>query len=101
MASPKSPDEPFAFQSREFLRKLCIGKKVAFTIEYSVQSIGRYVWMDSTVFTRSHASCYRQFGAVHLLNEGIQQENLCITIARAGWAKVKNAAALAQTFQGR
>ena len=43
MASPKSPDEPFAFQSREFLRKLCIGKKVAFTIEYSVQSIGRCV----------------------------------------------------------
>ena len=27
------PDEPFAFQSREFLRKLLIGKRVQFKVE--------------------------------------------------------------------
>ena len=34
-------DEPFAFASREFLRRLLIGKQVKFRVEYAVQSIGR------------------------------------------------------------
>ena len=36
-------DEPFAFASREFLRRLLIGKQVKFRVEYAVQSIGREV----------------------------------------------------------
>uniref|UniRef100_A0A7S2RCV2 Uncharacterized protein n=1 Tax=Mucochytrium quahogii TaxID=96639 RepID=A0A7S2RCV2_9STRA len=63
----ESKDEPFAFQSREFLRKLAVGKAVRFKVEYSVPSINR------------------QFGAVYLENK----ENLCVTIAREGWARVK------------
>ena len=34
-------DEPFAWQAREFLRKLCIGRRVRFSVEYSVQAINR------------------------------------------------------------
>ena len=34
-------EEPFAWQSREFLRKLCIGKSVQFTVEYTVDAINR------------------------------------------------------------
>jgi hypothetical protein len=34
-------DEPFAFDSREFLRKKLIGKQVKFRIDYAVASIGR------------------------------------------------------------
>nr|XP_029146005.1 ribonuclease TUDOR 2-like [Arachis hypogaea] len=29
-------DEPFAWESREFLRKLCIGKEVIFKVDYTV-----------------------------------------------------------------
>ena len=35
------PDEPFAFASREFLRRLVIGKRVKFRVEYSVESISK------------------------------------------------------------
>jgi staphylococcal nuclease domain-containing protein 1 len=34
-------EEAFAWQSREFLRKLCVGKVVEFAVEYSVAAINR------------------------------------------------------------
>ena len=37
----QSSEDPFAFESREFLRKLCIGKTVSFKIVYCVTSINR------------------------------------------------------------
>lgn len=37
----QSNEDPFAFESREFLRKLCIGKSVSFKIVYCVTSINR------------------------------------------------------------
>lgn len=76
----KGPDEPFAWQSREFLRRTCVGKAVSFQVEYSVASINR------------------QFGAVRVLTSPPGQqpqqsqplsENLCLLVARAGWARVK------------
>jgi staphylococcal nuclease domain-containing protein 1 len=60
-------DEPFAWQSREFLRELCIGKAVTFEVEYSVPAISR------------------DFGAIFL-----DGENLCKVVAREGWATVKS-----------
>jgi len=62
-------DEPFAWQSREFLRQLCIGKYVSFKVEYTVQNINR------------------EFGEVRMTTE--PKENLCVTVARAGWARVR------------
>lgn len=62
-----SEEQAFAWQSREFLRKLCIGKNVAFKIEYVVNAIGR------------------TFGTVSLS----PTENLNVMVARAGWADVK------------
>ncbi|XP_062022186.1 ribonuclease TUDOR 1-like [Rosa rugosa] len=35
----RSTDEPFAWDSREYLRKLCIGKEVVFSIEQGVGSV--------------------------------------------------------------
>eukprot|EP00924_Labyrinthula_sp_SR-Ha-C_P010644 maker-scaffold_49-snap-gene-0.3-mRNA-1 protein AED:0.01 eAED:0.01 QI:48/1/0.75/1/1/1/4/414/1015 len=73
-ATTSKDPEPFAWQSREYLRTLCIGKKVYFKVEYTVQAINR------------------QFGAVYLLDKSSPKgygENLCITIAREGWAQVK------------
>jgi len=36
-------DEPYAWQSREFLRNLCIGKQVDYVIEYSIQHASKVV----------------------------------------------------------
>ncbi|EPS63110.1 hypothetical protein M569_11676, partial [Genlisea aurea] len=59
-------DEPFAWESREFLRKLCIGKEVTFRVDYTVPSINR------------------EFGSVFL-----GDKNVAFLVVAAGWAKVK------------
>ncbi|XP_011082808.1 ribonuclease TUDOR 1 [Sesamum indicum] len=59
-------DEPFAWDSREFLRKLCIGKEVTFRVDYTVPSINR------------------EFGSVFL-----GDKNLALIVVAAGWAKVR------------
>ncbi|GMH25648.1 hypothetical protein Nepgr_027491 [Nepenthes gracilis] len=59
-------DEPFAWDSREYLRKLCIGKEVAFRVDYTVPSIGR------------------EFGSVFL-----GDMNIAKLVVSEGWAKVR------------
>lgn len=59
-------DEPFAWDSREFLRKLCIGKEVTFRVDYTVPSIGR------------------EFGSVFL-----GDKNVGLLVVAEGWAKVR------------
>ncbi|KAK7358733.1 hypothetical protein VNO77_00671 [Canavalia gladiata] len=59
-------DEPFAWESREFLRKLCIGKEVTFRVDYSVPSINR------------------DFGTVFL-----GDKNVAMLVVSAGWAKIR------------
>ncbi|GMQ09876.1 hypothetical protein CsSME_00053102 [Camellia sinensis var. sinensis] len=41
MARRCGVDKPFAWESREYLRKLCIGKDVTFKVDYIVPSIGQ------------------------------------------------------------
>lgn len=59
-------DEPFAWDSREYLRKLCIGKEVTFKVDYTVPSIGR------------------EFGSVFL-----GDKNVATLVVAEGWAKVR------------
>ncbi|KAF5459553.1 hypothetical protein F2P56_019492 [Juglans regia] len=59
-------DEPFAWESREYLRKLCIGKEVAMRVDYTVPSIGR------------------EFGSVFL-----GEKNVALLVVSEGWAKVR------------
>ncbi|KAH9309743.1 hypothetical protein KI387_037654, partial [Taxus chinensis] len=61
-------DEPFAWQSREFLRKLCIGKEVTFRVDYTVPTINR------------------EFGSVF-----IGDKNVAYMVVAEGWAKVREA----------
>lgn len=64
--------KPYAWASREFLRKLAIGKTVRFKVEYRVSAINR------------------DFGSVWLPpNTRGVEENLCVIVAREGYAKVK------------
>ncbi|KAL6972941.1 Translin-1 [Sarracenia purpurea var. burkii] len=59
-------DEPFAWESREYLRKLCVGKEVTFKVDYTVPSIGR------------------EFGTVYL-----GDKNVSFMVVSEGWAKVR------------
>ncbi|KAL5207587.1 hypothetical protein ABZP36_032022 [Zizania latifolia] len=59
-------DEPFAWESREFLRKLCIGKEVTFRVDYTAPNVGR------------------EFGTVYL-----GDKNVAYSVIAAGWARVK------------
>eukprot|EP00164_Ancoracysta_twista_P013617 GFYU01021812.1.p2 GENE.GFYU01021812.1~~GFYU01021812.1.p2 ORF type:complete len:136 (+),score=37.84 GFYU01021812.1:49-408(+) len=62
-------DEPFAWESREFLRKLVIGKQVHFRIANPGKGPGG-----------------REFGTVYL-----EEENITHAIVQNGFAKVKAA----------
>lgn len=66
LARKNSDDEPFAWESREFLRKLCIGQEVIFKVDYEVPSINR------------------EFGSVFIGDKNVA----CLAVA-AGWAKVR------------
>ncbi|XP_078433452.1 TUDOR-SN protein 1 [Wolffia australiana] len=67
LARRGTDDEPFAWDSREFLRKLCIGKDVTFKVDYAVPSIGR------------------EFGSVFL-----GEKNVAALVVSEGWAKVRD-----------
>ncbi|XVF11339.1 hypothetical protein REPUB_Repub08aG0018900 [Reevesia pubescens] len=66
LARRGTDDEAFAWDSREYLRKLCIGKEITFKTEYTVASIGR------------------EFASVYL-----GDKNVSILVVSEGWAKVK------------
>ncbi|CAI7925679.1 unnamed protein product [Closterium sp. NIES-53] len=66
MARRDGRDEPFAWESREFLRKKCIGQEVVFKVDYAVPSI------------------HREFGNVFM-----GDTNIALAIVQAGWARVR------------
>ncbi|KAI8813003.1 hypothetical protein BJ742DRAFT_752189 [Cladochytrium replicatum] len=74
LGSAKEPEreEAFAFESREYLRKLLVGKEVAFKVEY-------------TTTTNK-----RDFGVLTLAPPGLNGEtNLTRILVKEGWLKVK------------
>eukprot|EP00898_Chlorokybus_atmophyticus_P005051 jgi/Chlat1/5547/Chrsp369S00840 len=63
-----SRDEPWAWQSKEYLRRRCIGKQVTFRVDYAVPTIGR------------------EFGTVYLAEGNV---NVGHDVVEHGWAKVR------------
>jgi staphylococcal nuclease domain-containing protein 1 len=61
-------DEPFAWQSREFLRKMAAGKPCVFRVDYTLDAAGG-----------------REFGTV-FVNE---KDNIALASVAAGWARVR------------
>ncbi|KAI8020486.1 Ribonuclease TUDOR 1 [Camellia lanceoleosa] len=59
-------DEPFAWESREYLRKLYMGKDITFKVDYTVPSIGQ------------------EFGSVFL-----SDKNVALMVVSKGWVKVQ------------
>lgn len=70
LARKNTTEEPWAWASREYLRKKCIGKMVTYFIEFKSPS--------------------KDYGIVFVnTKEGEPQENLALSIVRAGLARVK------------
>ncbi|KAH6855058.1 hypothetical protein B0I37DRAFT_46390 [Chaetomium sp. MPI-CAGE-AT-0009] len=63
----KDGDEPYAFQSREFLRALAVGKPVKFSVSYTIPNSGR------------------EYGTA-LLQDGTELPEAAVS---AGWLKVR------------
>ncbi|KAL2269579.1 hypothetical protein VTJ83DRAFT_1763 [Remersonia thermophila] len=63
----KDGDESYAFQSREFLRNLVVGKQVKFSVSYTIPNSGR------------------EYGTA-VLQDGTQLPEAAV---KAGWAKVR------------
>lgn len=63
----KEGDEPFAFQSREFLRNLTVGKPIKYTVAYTVPGSGR------------------EYGSAQL-QDGTELPDAAV---KAGWLKVR------------
>ncbi|KAJ3300565.1 hypothetical protein HK104_009900, partial [Borealophlyctis nickersoniae] len=73
LGNAKEPEkeEPFAFESREFLRRVLIGKEVAYKFEYT---------------TTTNA---RDFGVLMVQHPINGETNITRVIVKDGWAKVK------------
>jgi staphylococcal nuclease domain-containing protein 1 len=71
----QSSEDPFAWESREFLRTLCIGKTVSFKIVYCVTSINR------------------TFGDIYFQNTSDEHDAqpVCLSelVVAAGWSTVR------------
>ncbi|DBB17861.1 hypothetical protein WJX82_005615 [Trebouxia sp. C0006] len=63
-------DEPFAWQSREFLRKKCIGQPCTFKVDYTLENIPG-----------------REFGSVFLTDKN---DNLALAVVSSGWSKIRS-----------
>ncbi|KAF9962841.1 hypothetical protein BGZ65_007643 [Modicella reniformis] len=66
LGSKDRSDEPFAFDARNYLRKLLLGKEVMFRVDYTVPTTGR------------------EYGTLNL-----NQENVAHMLVREGWADVR------------
>ncbi|GAA5892084.1 hypothetical protein JCM5296_004053 [Sporobolomyces johnsonii] len=68
------PDEPWAFEARDFLRSLVVGKEVTFSLSYTVQTTTPPL----------------EFGVVYAQGPDGQEIDVAAEIVKAGWAKVRD-----------
>jgi staphylococcal nuclease domain-containing protein 1 len=67
-------DEPWAFESRDYLRSLVVGKEVSFSISYTVPTTNPPL----------------EFGIVYVVNPDGTEVDVAAELVRAGWAKVRD-----------
>ncbi|GAA5996660.1 uncharacterized protein JCM10292_003121 [Rhodotorula paludigena] len=69
-------DEPWAFESRDFLRSLVVGKEVSFSVSYTLPTTTPPL----------------EFGIVYAANPDGTELDVAAELVRAGWAKVRDSA---------
>ncbi|KAK9808571.1 hypothetical protein WJX73_010288 [Symbiochloris irregularis] len=72
-------EEPFAWQSKEFLRQLCIGQACTFKVDYTVDGVAA-----------------REFGSVFIGHQPLQ--NVALEVAAKGWARVRTGGGLQSPY---
>ncbi|TVK72983.1 Staphylococcal nuclease domain-containing protein 1 [Bagarius yarrelli] len=72
------PDEPWAFQAREFLRKKMIGKEVCFTVEFKTQQGREYgvLYLGKDTSGENIAESLVAEGLAQVRREGIRGTNV-------------------------
>ncbi|KAH9448966.1 hypothetical protein MJO29_009850 [Puccinia striiformis f. sp. tritici] len=70
IGSRDRPDEPWAFESREFVRSMIVGKEIGFTISYTIPSGG-------------------EFGVALLVSDSNPPVDVALEIVKNGWAKLR------------
>lgn len=75
LGSRDRDDEPWAFESRDYLRALTVGKEVSFTVSYTIPTSNL------------------EFGIVYAHSPDADGDDLDVAaeLVRAGWAKVRDA----------
>lgn len=79
-SSAETKDEPFAWEAREFLRKMLVGKEIMFFVEYKVPSSGR------------------EYGSVWLKVDG-QPQNVTDTLISEGMVEVRQTGRTSEELQ--
>ncbi|KAM0791327.1 hypothetical protein ACM66B_005797 [Microbotryomycetes sp. NB124-2] len=67
------PDEPWAFEAREYLRSLVVGKNVEFSVAYTVNTTTPPL----------------EFGNITLTTPSGEKVDVALAIVKNGWAKVR------------
>ncbi|KAG0145579.1 hypothetical protein CROQUDRAFT_658503 [Cronartium quercuum f. sp. fusiforme G11] len=65
------PEESWAFEAREFVRQMLVGKEVAFSISYTIPSGG-------------------EFGAIYLMDNPTSPLDVALEVVKNGWAKLRD-----------
>ncbi|GAA6034124.1 hypothetical protein JCM8097_000707 [Rhodosporidiobolus ruineniae] len=73
-ANRERNDEPWAFESRDYLRSLVVGKEVSFAVSYTVPTTNPPL----------------EFGIVYVVNPDGTETDVAAELVRAGWAKVRD-----------
>ncbi|GAA5898069.1 hypothetical protein JCM6882_003319 [Rhodosporidiobolus microsporus] len=74
LGSRDRDDDAWAFESRDYLRSLVVGKEVSFSVSYTVPSTNPPL----------------EFGIVYVLNPDGTETDVAAELVRAGWAKVRD-----------
>ncbi|XP_075284995.1 uncharacterized protein LOC142362241 [Opisthocomus hoazin] len=90
-----TPDEPWGFPAREFLRKKLIGKEVCFTVEYKTPQGREYgmVYLGKDARSLFSVSAWRELGETMWLKtiSGEEEEEEEIAAVREPWRAVLEA----------
>ncbi|GAA5833480.1 hypothetical protein JCM9279_001538 [Rhodotorula babjevae] len=74
LGSRDRDDEPWAFEARDYLRSLTVGKEVSFTVSYTIPTANNL-----------------EFGIVYAHSDDGDDLDVAAELVRAGWAKVRDA----------
>ena len=88
--------QPFAWQSREYLRKKLIGREVSFTVEYKVPGTGKeycYIYNGKGMYCQVFCSIISELldhvAVLHIATTDTEAENVAESIVAEGLVELR------------